>query len=493
MTKKIIIIGAGPGGLTAGMILAKQGFDVEIFEKETVPGGRNAPLRLGPYTFDTGPTFLMMNFVLAEVFALAGRNVADYIEQMPLDPMYRLKFDDVEVPVSSDHGTMKATIARLFPGNEGAYDCFLATEKKRYDKMYPCLKMPYSSFGSLFSPNLLKALPYLSLGQSLYGNLGTYFLQEKLKLSFTFQSKYIGMSPWKCPAAFSIIPFIEHAYGIFHVKGGLNAISAAMARVFGEHGGKLRLGATVRRLIVERGAARGVDLADGTRVTADAVVINADFAYAMSSLAAGSVPRYAPARLDKMKYSCSTFMLYLGVDKRYDIPHHNVFFAKDYRGNIENIFNRGVLTDEMSFYVQNACATDSTLAPAGHSTIYVLVPVPNASFPVNWDAERDRYAEKVLAALETRTELTDIRAHIREKRIITPADWKSSYNIYRGATFNLAHTLGQMLYMRPHNRFEGLKNCYLVGGGTHPGSGLPTIYESGRISAAMIARALGSV
>ena len=216
------------------------------------------------------------------------------------------------------------------------------------------------------------------------------------------------------------------------------------------------------------------------------MIINADFAYAMANLTGTAVPRYSRERLDAMDYSCSTFMLYLGIDHCYDIPHHNVFFAEEYRENIENIFHKGRLSDDMSFYVQNASVTDPTLAPAGHSTIYVLVPVPNLSFPIPWEVEKERYAEKVLTALESRAGLTGLRSRIKVRKITTPEDWRDSYHVYKGATFNLAHTLGQMLYFRPHNEFEGLRNCYLVGGGTHPGSGLPTIYESGRISAHMI-------
>jgi phytoene desaturase len=229
-----------------------------------------------------------------------------------------------------------------------------------------------------------------------------------------------------------------------------------------------------------------VVLAGGEEVRADEVIINADFAYSMANLTEQKLAKYTKARLDKMKYSCSTFMLYLGVDKLYDIPHHNVFFADKYRENIEDIFHNGKLTEDMSFYIQNASITDPTLAPGGHSTIYVLVPVANRSFGIDWVVEKDKYEEKVLAAIEARTELKDLRSHIKVKKVITPDDWQDSYNVYNGATFNLAHNLGQMLYFRPRNKFECLENCYLVGGGTHPGSGLPTIYESGRISSEMI-------
>ena len=486
MAKKIAIIGAGPGGLTAGMILAKNGFDVEIFEKEGQVGGRNAAIKLGEYTFDTGPTFLMMNFVLEEVFKMAGKDVKDYLEQIQLDPMYRLKFSDIEVWPTSDHEKMKQEIAKLFPGNEDGYQKFLDKEQVRYDKMYPCLKVDYSSIKSLFSKNLFKALPHLGLGKSIFESLGSYFKQEKLKLSFTFQSKYLGMSAWECPAAFSIIPFIEHSFGIFHVKGGLNAISLAMSKVFAENGGKLRLNAKVKNIIIEGKTAKGVELTTGEKIFADEVIINSDFAYSMANLTNSSIPKYSKAKLAKMKYSCSTFMLYLGVDKQYTIPHHNVFFAEKYRQNIDDIFTLGKLSDDMSFYIQNASITDSTLAPKGHSTIYVLVPVPNESFGLDWEKEKATMEEKVIAAIESRTELKDIRAHIKVKKVITPIDWRDTYHVYNGATFNLAHNIAQMLYLRPRNKFEGLNNCYLVGGGTHPGSGLPTIYESGRISSQMI-------
>ncbi len=486
MPKKIAIIGAGPGGLTAGMILAGHGYEVEIFEKEGCVGGRNAPLRLDGYTFDTGPTFLMMKFVPEEVFELAGRDVSAYLETVRLDPMYRLVFADVEISPSSDPQKMEQELARAFPGSEAGYRKFLQKEQVRFDAMYPCLKVDYSSIRSLVSSHLLKALPHLSLGKSIFQSLGDYFTPEKLKLSFTFQSKYLGMSAWECPAAFSIIPFVEHAFGIYHVTGGLNVISQAMNRVFAEHGGKLRLNSPVERMLIEDRTARGVAFAGGEEVRADEVIINADFAHAMAHLTGTAVPKYCREKLDAMAYSCSTFMLYLGIDHCYDIPHHNVFFAENYRENIENIFHNGRLSDDMSFYVQNASITDPTLAPPGHSTIYVLVPVPNLSFPVSWAAEKERYAEKVLTALETRAGLAGLRSRIRVKRVTAPDDWQNSYHVYKGATFNLAHTLGQMLYFRPHNEFEGLRNCYLVGGGTHPGSGLPTIYESGRISAQMI-------
>lgn len=489
---KVIIVGAGPGGLTSAMILAHRGFDVTVCEAKDVVGGRNAPLKLGEFTFDTGPTFLMMNFILEEMFHEAGESARDYLEFRKLDPLYRLKFDDCELFPSSDPEKMEKEINRVFPGNEGGLKRFLETEKERFEILFPCIQKDYSSLSSLVAMPLIKALPYIGIGQTLFENLGNYFHEDKLKISFTFQAKYIGMSPWKCPKLFTILSCVEHLYGIYHAIGGLNAISLAMANVARKKGANIRLKTPVKQFILEGRKAKGVLLENGEEIFADEVIINADFAQAMSTLVPGGVLRkYSPAELRKKEYSCSTFMLYLGLDKRYDIPHHNIFFAHDYKTNVENIFHGAELTDDMSFYIQNACITDPTLAPAGKSTIYVLVPVQNLFAPIDWAGNKMSYRDKVLDAIEARTELKDIRKHIVAERIITPADWQSEQNVYQGATFNLSHKLSQMLYLRPRNRFEELDNCWLVGGGTHPGSGLPTIYESARISSNLLCRKHG--
>ena len=488
--KHIAIIGAGPGGLTAAMILAKRGYKVSVFEKETMVGGRNAPISMNGYTFDTGPTFLMMTFVLREMFAEAGRSLDDYCKVVPLDPMYKLSFRDLEIFPTPDRDRMKAQIARLFPGNEAGLDRFYKMEKIRYDKMYPCLKKDYSTFKEMFSAPLLKALPHLSLGRSLMGVLGNYFTKEQLRICFTFQAKYIGMSPWQCPAAFAIMPYIEYSMGIDHVQGGLSKISEAMAKVIGELGGEIHLGSPVRKVCVSGRNATGVELVTGETVPADSVVINADFGHAMDTLFdPGVIRKWAPAKLREKQYSCSTFMLYLGVDKTYSEPHHNIIFANDYKENVADIITRRKLSEDMSVYVRNAGVTDPTLAPEGHSALYVLVPTTNMRSNIGWNqAETNAYRNKVIQRIMDRTSMKDLDKHITCERIITPADWQNERSIFLGATFNLGHTISQMLYLRPRNKFEEVNHCYLVGGGTHPGSGLPTIYESARISADLIGR-----
>lgn len=493
MTKKqIIIIGAGPGGLASAMILAKKGIDVTVFEKSDVVGGRNARLSLGDYHFDTGPTFLMMKFVLDQVFTDAGKNVNDYLTFYNIDPMYHLDFGDIQINPRQDTELAKQEIAKLFPGQEKGLDLFYKKEAERYTKLYPCLTKDYSKFTEFFSKTFIKAIPILGLGRNLYGNLGRYFKSEKLRLSFTFQAKYLGMSPWDCPAAFTMIPYVERQFGIFHVQGGLNKISEAMAKAAKENGAKIELNSSVSELIIENKKVKGVKLKNGKSYFADKVIINADFAYAMKNLTPKNLlKKYSEKKLAKKKYSCSTFMLYLGVDKIYNQAHHSIYFAHDYKKNVQDIFHTKKISEDTSFYIQNASQIDSTLAPKGHSTIYVLVPVANNFSNIDWQKEKNKFRNLVIKKIEERTEMKDLSKHIVAEKIQTPLDWQESYNVYTGATFNLSHNLRQMLWFRPHNKFEELDNCYLVGGGTHPGSGLPTIYESGRITSNLIAKEFG--
>ena len=485
---KIGIVGAGPGGLTCAMLLANSGFDVTVLEKADKVGGRSAPVNLGSFTFDAGPTFLMMKQVLDEIFESCGRKSTEYLQFKLLDPMYTLNFKDLSLDVSSDKEKMRVELDRVFPGNDSGLQKFYLRERKRYERIIKNLYKDYSSITSFLSLRLLAALPAFFFGGSIFDNLGNYFEEEKLRVCFTFQSKYLGMSPWKCPAAFTMIPFIEHEFGIYHVIGGLNQISKAMAKVVEEEGGQVITGQNVEQILTSGRKVTGVQLEDGRRLDFDNVVINADFGYAMTNLfESNNIRKYSAEKLQGKKYSCSTYMLYLGVDKIYDIPHHNIFFADDYRQNIADI-QEGRLSDDFSFYIQNASVTDDTLAPQGKSAVYVLVPVPNNRSSIDWSLQEQWFKEKVYNNIETRTQMKNLREHVEVEKTITPRDWASDYNVYIGATFNLAHNLSQMLYFRPHNKFEELKNLYLVGGGTHPGSGLPTIYISGIVTAGLLSK-----
>ncbi len=491
--KKIVIVGAGPGGLTSGMLLAHRGAEVEIYEKETRPGGRNRAIRLGNFTFDTGPTFLMMKYILDEMFQETGRKSSDYLDFVRLDPFYRLQFPGKRFFPSGNRDKMKKQIGELFPGNEKGFEQFMETEGNRFRKLIPCLQKDYSTLGAFLNPIFIKAAPYIAPSKTLFGNLGRYYDQDELKLAFTFQSKYLGMSPWDCPALFTILSYMEYEYGIYHVMGGLNRISAAMEKVLKEEGGNVFYNKKVRKVINEEKNVTGIELENGEQIDADEVIINADFGYTASNLLPKEyIKKWAPEKLEKKNFSCGTFMLYLGLDKKYEtLQHHNIIFADDYRQNVEVMFNNHKMTDDFSFYVHNPSVTDPSLAPEGKASLYVLVPVPNNRSGIDWNIEKGPFREKVLDKIIEKTEMKDIREHIEEEKIITPREWEKDYNVYIAAEFSLAHNLSQMLYFRPHNKFEELNNLYLTGGGTHPGSGLPTIYESGRISANLISKKYG--
>jgi phytoene desaturase len=488
--KHVVIIGAGPGGLTAGMLLAHRGFRVTIVEKSDRVGGRNAELKLGDFSFDVGPTFLHQKFCLDEMFAELGMKAEDKMDFVNLNPMTRLSWGETSLNTFSDQQIMAAELERVFPNSSAGFQRYMNEQGTKFRAIYPCLQRPYHSLTAFLSPSLLKALPYVATTRSVHDVLGDYFDDERLKLAFTFQSKYLGMSPWHCPALFSILSYTEYRYGVYHVQGGLNRISHGMAEVFQELGGELRLESPVEKIIHKGRRAEGVYLRNGTLIKADAVVINADYGYAATHLFNGrSVP------VDKMKqrqFSCSTFMIYIGLDTIYpDEPHHHILFADDYKANVADIQSERHISDDMSIYIRNSSVVDPHVAPEGKSGLYILVPTVNQRHGNDWESQKEEYADKILRRIEQRTGMKDLRKHIVEKRILSPSDWESS-SIFMGATFNLAHTLGQMLYMRPHNRCQGFDNCYLVGGGTHPGSGLPTIYESGRISANLICDQFGA-
>ncbi len=487
MTGRIGVVGAGPGGLACAMLLAHNDYEVTVFEKAADVGGRNAPITLGDYTFDAGPTFLNMKFVLDEVFELCGRSSSDYLDFRLIDPMYQLSFADKTLQMSSDKDRMRQEIEKAFPGSVPGLNKFYEKEKVRFSKIMPNLRKDFSKFFSFFSREVLLALPHVFARGSIYDNLGRYFDDEKLRICFTFQSKYLGMSPWECPAAFTMISYVEHEFGIYHVIGGLNKISKSIQKIVEAEGGKINTGSPVRKLLISGKRVTGIELEDGSSHYFDDVVVNADFGYALTNLVeAGKLRKYSAEKIAKKKFSCSTYMLYLGVDKKYSAPHHNIVFADDYRSNIDDI-TKGRLSQDFSFYVQNASTTDESLAPPGKSAVYILVPVANNFSEINWEKENTSFKERVLDSVEKRTPMKDIRDHIEVEKTITPDNWQNDFNVYKAATFNLAHNIRQMLYFRPHNKFDELDNCYLVGGGTHPGSGLPTIYLSSIITAGLIA------
>jgi len=487
MSQRVLIIGAGPGGLATAMLLAKAGLEVTVIEKLPHIGGRTSAIEGDGYRFDLGPTFFLYPQILDEIFAAVGRDLRREVPMKKLDPQYRLIFGaGGELLCTSDVERMVAEIAKLAPADGPQFRRFMDYNRVKLEKFAPCLQSPFLGWTSLLQTRLLAVLPYLKPWKSLHAELAGYFRDPRLQLAFTFQSKYLGMSPFQCPSLFSILSYLEYEYGIWHPIGGCNALTRGMARVAAELGATIRLNEPVEEVLFEGRRAVGVRTTTG-ELRADAVVVNADFGHAMTTLVPGRLRRrWTDATIARKRFSCSTFMLYLGIEGRYDqLQHHNIYMARDYRQNLDDIENRHVLTEDPSFYVENPCRTDDTMAPPGHSALYVLVPVSHQHANIDWSKERDRYRQVTMRQL-AKIGLGDIEKRIRFERVVTPVEWENKMGIYRGATFNLAHNLGQMLHLRPRNRFEEFDRFYLVGGGTHPGSGLPVIFESARISARLL-------
>ncbi|MGE5208000.1 MAG: phytoene desaturase family protein [Alphaproteobacteria bacterium] len=486
----VLIIGAGPGGLASAVLLARAGLRVKVIERLPKIGGRTSSIESNGFKFDLGPTFFLYPRVLNEIFVSAGTSLSAQLDMVRLDPQYRIIFGaGGELLATPDVQQMERQIGALAPNDVGGFTRFLRENRTKLQRMEPCLENPFLSWRDLFKPRLLKMLPMLRPHQSIDTYLKRFFHDERIRLAFSFQSKYLGMSPFRCPSLFSILSFIEYEHGVFHPIGGCSSVTDALARVARNLGVKIALDEPVEEILFEKRRAVGVRTKNGVE-HAGRVVVNADFARAMSRLVPDRLRRrWTDGKIASKKFSCSTFMMYLGIEGRFDLPHHNIYIAEDYERNLEEIEDRHVLSDDPSFYVQNACVTDATLAPNGKSTLYVLAPVTHQHSNVDWKRERDRFRALLLRQI-AKAGFTDVERRIRFERVVTPADWDIRYEIHRGATFNLAHSLDQMLHLRPRNRFEDLENVYLVGGGTHPGSGLPVIFESARISSELLLKDL---
>jgi phytoene desaturase len=492
MAERVIIVGAGPGGLAAALLLAKAGAHVTIVERRAQVGGRTAILEQQGFRFDVGPTFFLYPRILAEIFAAVGANLKQEVRLLRLDPQYRLVFGaGGELSATPDLERMEQAIAALAPQDAPMLRRFLDDNRHKFAQFKPCLQSPWHSWRDLLTMRMLRLLPLLRPWRSLGRELATYFSDPRLQIAFSFQAKYLGMSPFQCPSLFSILSFLEYEYGVFHPVGGCGAVTAAMARVVRRLGVEIALQEPVESLVFRGRRVIGVQTRAGTKY-ADAVIVNADFARSMQRLVPNSLRRrWTDEKIARKRFSCSTFMLYLGIEGRYDhIPHHNIYLAHDYARNLHDITHRHALSEDPSFYVQNACVTDPSLAPSGKSTLYVLVPVTYRHANVDWSRERDRYRALILRHL-AHIGIKDVEQRICCERVVTPDDWDEQYEIHLGATFNLAHSLNQMLLWRPHNRFEDLEGVYLVGGGTHPGSGLPVIFESARITARLLLQDFG--
>jgi len=492
MNKKVCIVGAGPGGLACAMLLAKAGLQVTILERLPGVGGRTSSYRSDGFTFDVGPTFFLYPSVLREIFAACGFDLDREVSFMKLDPQYELIFGGGgRLAASPDFNRMEEAIRRLSPPDVQGFRRFYEDNRRKLTGFAPFLSSPFLGWSDLLRKDMLKLLPLLRPWRSVHSDMSRYFEDPRLRLAFSFQSKYLGMSPFRCPSLFSILSFLEYEYGVFHPIGGCGAVTATMAQIATKLGVDIRTNEGVEELAFAGNKCEGV-YTNERFYECDALVINADFARAMHRLVPEKLRgRWSNRKLAKARYSCSTFMMYLGIRGRYDdIAHHSVYISGNYEENLLDIERRHTLSKDPSFYVQNACVTDGTLAPEGMSTVYALFPVSHQHENIDWEREKGGFRQLALQQL-AKAGFKNLESRIVYEKIVTPREWDTQFELHLGSTFSLAHSLSQMLHLRPRNRFEDLESVYLVGGGTHPGSGLPVIFESSRISSRLLLQDLG--
>jgi phytoene desaturase len=481
---KAIVIGAGIGGIATAARLAKNGFQVTVLEKNEKPGGRCNQIVRDGHRFDTGPTLFLMPQVFAETYAALGETMSNHLDLRRVDPTYAVHFDDgLRLQLTADIGKMQEQLEKIERGAFGGFLQYLAEGNRHYKlSLDKFVGRNFYSLLDYFSPANLPLLFKLKALKKHYANTGNYFKDEHLRAAFTFQNMYLGLSPYDAPATYSLLQYTELADGVWYPLGGMYRVIETLTAIAEKLGVRFLYNAPVKKIQAAGNKVESVTTEDGRTFSAGLFIGNADLPYIYKEL----LPKNTEAgRLEKKKYTCSTIMFYWGVDKRYpQIAHHNVFLTGDYKASFEKIFDEHTLPDAPSFYVHAPARTDPAAAPQGQDTLYVLVPVGHLDPRTgqDWDAMVGRARRTVFARLEKEMGIDDLAAHIKFEIVNTPKTWNNSFNLAKGAAFGLSHNFWQVGYLRPHNRHAQYKNLYFAGASTHPGTGLPIVLLSARLT-----------
>ncbi|MBG9989280.1 phytoene desaturase [Aerococcaceae bacterium DSM 111176] len=485
--KKVSVIGAGTAGLAAAVRLQTEGYDVHLYEKNSKIGGKMFQINEEGYRFDVGPTIVMTPDIYNEVFEYAGRDPKDYIPMQKLDPMIGVTYrDGKKFNLSNDFVELIKLLEEESEEDTSGFIKYMSNIYERYlVAKNKILNRSYRSLGEFINPKSLLDIYRLKTFDNAYNEMGKFIKNDYLKKMFAFQTLYIGISPHSGPSLYNMIPMLEMFYGIWHIKGGMYSMAKGMADLFEELGGTIHLNAPVEEILIEDKEAKGIRV-NGEEILSDYTMVNADFPYTMTNLIPNEKDRgkYTDKKVNNMEYSCSCFILYLGVDKAYPTEAvHTFHIADDFDRNISDIFDAGVLPEDPSIYVFNVSQVDKSLSPEDRDSLYVLVPVPELSLFDEWTEETiQNYREKVLNILTDIEPFQDIKEHIRYESIYTPKMFEENFNAYNGATFGLRPSLFQSAYFRPHNKFDYADNLYFCGSSIHPGAGVPTVLQSAKLS-----------
>ena len=484
---KIAVIGSGFGGLATAIRLQAEGHSVTIFEKRDKPGGRAYVYNDEGFTFDAGPTVITAPECLSELFSICGRKMEDYVELMPVSPLYRLYWEDgYRFDYTNDLSSTLGQIADKSPEDVEGYREFLRYTEEVFRAGYEELAhVPFLHWSTMVrvSPELLRLKAY----RSVYHMVSKFIRDPQLRQAFSFHSLLVGGNPFTSSSIYTLIHFLERKWGVFFPRGGTGAMVQALVRLFQDMGGQIYLGAGVSEIATHSGKVDGVRLG-GETLPFDAVVSNADVNYTYKNLLANE-PAAQPARrrLSRSRYSMSLFLVYFGTSRRYpDIAHHNVIFGARYRELLDDIFKHGRLADDFSLYLHAPSHSDPQLAREGGEAFYVLSPVPHlGNSQVDWENEGPRYADRILEYLDERY-LPGLRESLVTRRIFTPLDFERQLGATHGSAFSLEPLLTQSAYFRVHNRDPRIEGLYFAGAGTHPGAGVPGVVSSAKATSSLV-------
>ena len=459
-----------------------------LLEKRDKPGGRAYVYEDQGFVFDAGPTVITDPSAIEELFTLAGKKMADYIEMLPVAPFYRLCWEDGHhFDYVNDQEALDRQIHARNPKDVAGYQRFLAYSKAVFEEGYLKLgAVPFLSFRDMIAAG--PQLARLQAWRSVYSMVSRFIEDDHLRQAFSFHSLLVGGNPFATSSIYTLIHALERRWGVWFPRGGTGALILALVRLFEDLGGRIELNASVARIDTAGNRATGVRLDDGRVFPAQMVASNADVVHTYGSLL-GHHPRGVAeaASLGKKRFSNSLFVLYFGLDHHHEqLRHHTVCFGPRYEGLIRDIFKGQHLADDFSLYLHAPCVTDPSLAPPGCGSHYVLAPVPHlGNADIDWDVEGPRYRDRIFEYLEQRY-MPGLRSQLVTSRIFTPFDFRDQLNAHVGSAFSLEPILTQSAWFRPHNRDRDVSNLYLVGAGTHPGAGVPGVIGSAKATAGLM-------
>jgi phytoene desaturase len=479
---RVVVVGAGLGGLGAAMRLQGAGHDVVVVEARERPGGRAYQLRDAGFTWDTGPSLVTMPWVLEETFAAAGLDLHDRVRLERLDPFYRIRWAQSEEHLDfvADRDRMRSELAKFSTRDAAAFDGFMAAMKPIYEQgILGAGRRPFERARDLaaFTPSMLR----LGAALPLWRMVVRHFEHPRVREAFSFHSLFIGGDPFRVPAIYGALVYLQFLDEVWYARGGMYAIVEAMARDL-----DVRCGDRVERIEHRQGAVTGVALEGGDRIAADVVVSNADVLRTHELIGRGRPRR-------RLTPTMSCFLLYLGTDRTFDaLLHHTLLVGGGYRRFIRDVTRRGRIASTFSTYVHAPARSEPGMAASAGDSLCVLLPVPNQRRRrIDWDVESDRLRDALVEDLETTFGLEGLDAATVVEHRMTPDDFARDLGAAWGNAFSVEPTLQQSAWLRPPNRDRTLRGLYFVGGGTHPGAGIPGVLLGAEVTTGLIGRDLG--